>query len=259
MEHTIDLNKYELRTDLITEIIDNNDINSIDIHINEYKNIKVTKVLLDKNNSLLLNKKEGIYITIEFEDITDFNNKEKLKQIFSDNLKKLIEEINIKEKDSCLIIGLGNSKSTPDALGPLVIDNILVTNHLFKINEVEEGFRPVSAFIPGVTGVTGIETILLIKSAINSVKPSFLIIIDALASQSLSRLNKTIQITNTGINPGSGVGNTRCEISYETMGIPVISIGVPTVVDATVIVSDTINFMQKNYVFNKEFKKKSYE
>ena len=121
------------------------------------------------------------------------------------------------------------------------------------LDQLEDGFIPTSAFIPNVTGVTGIETSNLIKSVVKTVKPSVLIVIDSLASSSIDRVNKTIQITDTGIHPGSGVGNSRKEISFETIGIPVIAIGVPTVVDATVIVSDTINYMQKHYAFNKKF------
>ena len=254
MKHNIDLDKYSLRTDLINETIENNK-SKIDSKIDEFDNIKVTSIYLDKENSHLLNKKVGDYITIEFDDITDYENKEKVKNIFIKYLNKIITKTKIKEKQSCLVIGLGNSKSTPDALGPLTIENIVVTNHIFMYDEPNEGFRPVSAFIPGVTGTTGIETSDMIKSVVKSLKPDFLIVIDALASQSLSRVNKTIQITNTGIHPGSGVGNSRKEISYETIKIPVIAIGVPTVVDATVIVSDTINYMQKHYAFNKDFQK----
>lgn len=254
MKHEIDLEKYELRTDLIDESIKNKKIDKdIESNIEIIDNIKISSVILNKENSKLINKKEGNYITIEFEDITDYNNKEQVKNIFSKYLKKLLIDTNIKEDDSCLVIGLGNDKSTPDSLGPLSIENIIVTNHLFLIGDVEEGFRPVSAFIPGVTGVTGIETSNLIKSVVNSLKPSFLIVIDSLASGSIERVNKTIQLTNTGIHPGSGVGNSRKEISFDTIGIPVIAIGVPTVVDASVIVSDTIKYMQKHYVFNKEF------
>ncbi len=254
MGKNIDLDKYTLRTDLINETIENNN-RKIESNIEEVDDIKITNVFLNKENSKLLNKKVGDYITIEFNDITDYENKEKVKNIFSKYLKEIIEKTKIKDEASCLVIGLGNDKSTPDALGPLSVENIVVTNHIFMYDTPSEGFRPVSAFIPGVTGTTGIETSDVIKSIVNTLKPDFIIAIDALASQSLSRLNKTIQITNTGIHPGSGVGNSRKEISFETLKIPVIAIGVPTVVDATVIVSDTINYMQKHYAFNKDFQK----
>ena len=159
--------------------------------------------------------------------------------------KKLLEELKIAENSSCLIIGLGNDKSTPDSLGPKVIDNILVTNHLFKLGEVEKGYRKTASFKPNVTGSTGLETKDIIISLINTSKPDFLIVIDALASSSIERVNKTIQLSSAGINPGSGVGNNREELSYETLNIPVIAIGIPTVVDATTIVNDTFNYMYK--------------
>lgn len=253
MSHEINLEKYELRTDLVDEVIENKKINTIKTDIEEIDNIKVQNIYLDKENSKLINKKIGNYTTIIFDDITDYDNKEKVKNVFTNELKKIIEKLNLKENISALIIGLGNEKSTPDSLGPLSVNNIVVTNHLYMLNELEDGFIPTSAFIPNVTGVTGIETSNLIKSVVKTVKPSFLIVIDSLASSSIDRVNKTIQITDTGIHPGSGVGNSRKEISFETIGIPVIAIGVPTVVDATVIVSDTINYMQKHYAFNKKF------
>ncbi len=253
MNHEIDLNKYEFRTDLIDEVIENNNINNIDSKVKQEDDIVVTTVNLNENDSKLLNKKKGMYVTIKFDDITDYNNKEKVKKVLKDELDKFLKKLDIKKDDSCLIIGLGNEKSTPDSLGPISIKNIIVTNHLYEIDELEEGFRPVAAISPNVTGVTGIETSELIKSIVNLIKPNFLICIDSLASGSIDRLNKTIQITDTGIHPGSGVGNKRKEISYDTIKVPVIAIGVPTVVDATIIVSDTIKYMQKHYVFNKKF------
>lgn len=253
MSHEINLEKYELRTDLVDEVIENKKINTIKTDIEEIDNIKVQNIYLDKENSKLINKKVGNYTTIMFDDITDYDNKEKVKNVFTNELKKIIENLNLKENISALVIGLGNDKSTPDSLGPLSVNNIVVTNHLYMLDQLEDGFIPTSAFIPNVTGVTGIETSNLIKSVVKTVKPSVLIVIDSLASSSIDRVNKTIQITDTGIHPGSGVGNSRKEISFETIGIPVIAIGVPTVVDATVIVSDTINYMQKHYAFNKKF------
>ncbi len=253
MSHEIDLKKYEIRTDLVDEVIENNNLNDIKISTKEYDDIKVQEIYIDKKNSKIINKKIGNYTTIIFDDITDFDNRNKVKEVFSNELKKYIDKIGAKSDLSVLIIGLGNEKSTPDALGPLSVDNIVVTNHLYQINQLDSGFMPVSAFVPNVTGVTGIETSELIKCAVKSVKPSFVIAIDSLASGSIDRVNKTIQITDTGISPGSGIGNSRKEISFKTLNIPVIAIGVPTVVDATVIVSDTINYIQKHYAFNKKF------
>lgn len=253
MNHSIDLKNYDIRTDLIDEEIENKNIKNINSYEKKIDNIKINRVIIDKNNEKYINKKRGEYITISFNDITDFNNREKVKQIFSLELKHLLKKMKIKKDSSFLIVGLGNEKSTPDSLGPLSIKNIIVTNHIYELNELEDGFRRVSIFIPNVKGVTGIETSDLIESITNKIKPDYLIVIDALASSSIDRLNKTIQITNTGIAPGSGVKNKRKEISYNTLNIPVIAIGIPTVLDATIIVSDTIKYMQKHYVFNKKF------
>ena len=251
MKHEIDLKNYQIRTDLIVEQV--TDENNVSTKVYDENGIKITTVKVDKNMSEQINKKVGDYVTIEFDDVTDSHNQEIVKKIFSEQLLEIIKKTKIKDSDKCLIIGLGNDKSTPDSLGPLTIDKVLVTNHLFMYGQVEEGFRSVSAIIPGVTGTTGIETSDLIKSVVDGIKPDFLIMIDALASQALDRVNKTIQISNTGIHPGSGVGNSRKEISKDTTGIPVIAIGIPTVVDAVTVVSDTINYMQKHYAFHKKF------
>jgi len=156
---------------------------------------------------------------------------------------------NINNKASCLVVGLGNCNVTPDALGPISVEKVLITKHLFDLSpqNVQEGFRPVSAISPGVMGVTGIETSDIINGVIDQTKPDFVIAIDALASRSVERVNTTIQISDSGIHPGSGVGNKRKELSMETLGIPVFSIGVPTVVDAVTITSDTIDFILKHF------------
>lgn len=236
--HNIDLNKYSIRTDLALDLINDFDSKIID-------NIVITDIDVDEKISKKIGKKIGKYITIEFNDITDFNNSKKVKQVFSKYLKKLLIG------DNFLIVGLGNSNVTPDSLGPNVIDNIIVTNHIYEVGSLENGFKRVSAIKPSVMGTTGIETINIIKGVINFLKPTQVIIIDSLASSSLERLNKTIQITNTGINPGSGVYNNRKELSFDTLGVPVLAIGVPTVVDATTIVNDTINYMCKKYSYTK--------
>ena len=167
-------------------------------------------------------------------------------------LKEFLEEKKINKSSSCLVIGLGNEDSTPDSLGPLVVNDILVTKYLFNLGEVEEGYRNVSSFIPGVTGTTGIETKKVIDALIKATNPDFIIVIDALASSSMSRVNKTIQLTDTGIHPGSGVGNNREELSEESLKIPVIAIGVPTIVDAVTIVSDTFKYILKHFSYKIE-------
>ena len=246
MSESKDLSKYNIRTDLALELVKEG------IETKEIDNIKVTTITLDKKRAAEISKKEGTYITIEFPDITDYDNKEKIKTILIKELKKMIKILKINKENTCLVLGLGNEKSTPDAIGPLTISKTLVTNHLYVYNQLDEGYRRVYAISPGVMGETGIETSDLIKGIVDKIKPDFIITVDALASSSIERVNKTIQMTDAGINPGSGVGNKRKEISRDTLGIPVIAIGVPTVVDAASIVSDTIHYMYKNFAYTKE-------
>ncbi len=245
MSHEIDLKNSGVRTDLAIELTTNHS------QIEE-DGVKITSIILDESEAKKINKKEGTYITIEFADITDYENRNKVKTIFAKELKKMLKKSNIKDTDLCLIIGLGNEKSTPDSLGPLTISKTIVTNHLYLYGNLEEGFRRVCAISPGVMGETGIETSDLIKEITNSIKPDFIIVVDALASSSVERVNKTIQITDSGINPGSGIGNKRKEISKDILKIPVIAIGVPTVVDAASIVNDTIKYMYYNFAYQKE-------
>lgn len=257
MGHEIDLKKYEIRTDLVLETIENNNSN-IETKTSEHGNIKVTKVIVDSNTSTLINKKEGVYITIEFDDVTDTENRSNVEEVFISELEELLMGLKIKDKESILIIGLGNEKSTPDSLGPKVIEKILVTRHLFLIGEHPvHGIREVSALNPGVMATTGIETSDLVKAVVSDIKPSLVIVVDALAASSISRINKSIQITDTGIHPGSGVGNKRKEISFCTLGVPTIGIGVPTVVESSTIVYDTINYLFKHISYIKENQNKN--
>lgn len=245
--HRIDLKNINIHTDLVIEQINDKKLIKEEV----INNIKISRVVMDKNN--LLNKKEGNYITIELTDITNYEDRENVGKVLVKEIKDILNKNNIKDNYECLVIGLGNKKSTPDALGPMVIDNILVTRHLFELNtDVKEGIRKVSAIIPGVMGNTGIETIDIIKGIVDNVKPKFIIVIDSLCASSIERLNKTIQLTDTGIHPGSGIGNIRKEISKDTLGIPVIAIGVPTVVESVTIVNDTLEymFMHLNYLKN---------
>ncbi len=245
MSHEIDLNKFEIRTDLAIELVKES-------ATREIGNIKVSNIILNDSQGKEIGKKAGNYVTIEFPDITDYDNKNQIKTVFSEELKKMLKQVGINDEATCLVIGLGNEKTTPDAVGPLVIAKTIVTNHLYLYGDLEEGFRRVWAISPGVMGETGIETSDLIKGIVETIKPDFIITVDALASSSIERVNKTIQMTTAGINPGSGVGNKRKEISKDTVGIPVIAIGIPTVVDAASIVSDTINYMYKHFAYNKQ-------
>lgn len=231
----IDLSKYHLRTDLIIE-------NDEATHTKEtIDGIEITS-----------SYKDGNYITISFEDITNYESREKIGKIFEKILKEILTKNNISEEDECLIIGLGNIKSTPDSLGVKVVNDILITKHLFKYGNVKDGIRKVSAFTPGVMANTGLESSNIIRAIIKEEKPKFVIVVDALASLSIDRINKTIQITDTGIHPGSGIGNNRKEISKKTINIPVIAIGVPTVVTSTTIVYDTIEYLFKHISYIKD-------
>jgi len=252
MKHEIDLKNYSIRTDLTIESLKNKSLKGIKNEIEQDNDIIITTTYLDKENGVKINKKEGIYITIEFNDVTDSENKNKVEQVFSKSLRKLLDLANIKKDDFGLIIGLGNKNSTPDSLGPLSIEKVIVTNPIYLYGDLDDNYRRTCALSPGVMGETGIETSDFIKHIIDCVKPDFVIVIDALASASIERVNKTIQMTDTGIAPGSGIGNKRKEISSELFNIPVIAIGIPTVVDAITIVADTIKYMQKQYTYSKK-------
>ena len=253
MSHEIDLKNINIRTDMIVDTIDTSSDNSdIKSYKKEFDNVSVEEIIIDKKSSEIYKRKDGIYKTITFKDITDKDNFKKVEKVLIDEIRDLMDKLKISNDASCLIIGLGNNKSTPDSLGPKCIENVLVTRYLFDLGEVEEGYRNTSSFTPGVTGTTGIETKKLIEGVVNVSKPDFLIIIDALASSSIERVNKTIQITDVGIAPGSGVGNNREELNSKTFNIPTIAIGVPTIVDAVTIVSDTFKYMMRQFNYKLE-------
>lgn len=249
--HTIDISNFSLRTDLAIDKINIEKSNNYNKRIIS-KNIYVEDINIDsKELSNELGKDIGLYKTITFKDITDSTNFNEVLNIFTKEFKEVLRDNNIEDDSTVLIIGLGNKKSTPDSLGPKVVSNILVTKHLFKYGEVENGYRNVSIFTPGVTGETGIETSDSISAIVKEIKPDFIIVIDALATNSIDRLNKTIQITNSGIIPGSGVDNRRVKISKEILNIPTIAIGIPTIIDSAVIVSDTIKYLIKKFSYDK--------
>lgn len=253
MGHEIDLNKYNIRTDLVLDSIIGNE-NNISHKVDNYGDISVTTVYIDDNNGKLINKKKGKYVTILFDDVTDSENRNNVEIVFKNELSKFID----KDIRSILIIGLGNNDSTPDSLGPKVVSKVMVTRHLFVLGEdVDNGIKEVSAFSPGVMASTGIETSDFINSLVKEVKPSLVLVVDALAAGSMERINKSIQITDNGIHPGSGVHNMRKEISFDTIGVPVIGIGVPTVVESSVIVYDTINYLFKHISYIKDNQSKN--
>ena len=227
---------YNFRTDLALERREifrkNNNLEEIDgIEIENKEidpNLKVTKVdITNQNGEQAIGKPIGTYITIDIQKLRLAEEAEiqKSAEVLSEELKNIINK-HIEAKDDILVVGLGNIYVTPDALGPKVINDIDVTRHIIKYlpQYIDESSRPVSAISPGVLGTTGIETLEILEGVVKEIKPKLLIVIDALASRSIERISSTIQLSDTGIVPGAGVGNTRKEISKNTLGIPVIAI-----------------------------------
>lgn len=240
------MDKYQIRTDLATEAIKDSGLVEEEKEIN---GLILKRIIVKDEDKRKVSIKPGMYYTldtrsIQTHDTDDINN---CIDVLSKVIKEIMEYEKIEESYSGLIVGLGNINVTPDSLGPLVVDNVIVTRHMFLINpeKVSEGIREISAIAPGVMGTTGIETFDVIDSLVKKIKFDYIIVVDALSSRAIDRVNKTIQVTNTGISPGSGVGNKRKELSKDTIGIPVIAIGVPTVVDAVTIANDTIDIIMK--------------
>lgn len=248
MDKEIDLKDYSLRTDLLIDTVENLENATIRVNEREEEGIVINETEVLEDNDI---KKKGKYVTISFNDVTDHHNFLKVQNVFSKEIKKIITSLNLKQDYKTLVIGLGNRNSTPDSLGVKVCDNIIVTRHLFALEEASSNYGNVAVFTPNVMGNTGIEAEEIIKGIIKMIDVDLLVVVDALASSNIDRVNKTIQITDTGISPGSGVGNYRKEISKDALGIPVIAIGVPTVVDATTIVTDTINLLIQKIAYLK--------
>ena len=250
---------YNFRTDLASERRDiynkanklEKDIDGIESEKEEInENVKVERVkITNENGEKAIGKPIGNYITIDVKKlkIAQDEDIEKAAETLANELKKVVD-MHIDNQGEVLVVGLGNIYVTPDSLGPKVINEIEVTRHIIKYlpQYVEEGTREVSAVSPGVLGTTGIETVEILKGIVDNVKPKLVIVIDALASRSIERISSTVQISDTGIVPGAGVGNTRNEISIKTLGIPVIAIGIPTVVETAVLVNDSLDlFIEK--------------
>ncbi len=206
--------------------------------------VTITTVMIEsKNASKRLGKPNGTYITLEapamHEEDEEYHRE--ISKELADCICKLLPQ---KEKEiSVLVVGLGNRAVTADSLGPLVIDNLHVTRHIlleYGTAAYDTATNMISGIVPGVMARTGMESMEIIRGVSESTTPDVIIVVDALAARSTKRLNRTIQITNTGIHPGSGVGNHRSTLNEETLGRPVIAIGIPTVVDAATIVNDAI-------------------
>ena len=246
------LEKYSIHTDLALEEKERFESDHVEVQgvileeeYDKEREIRITKVKIEtEKGARAMGKPVGTYITMEAPNMAVPD--EEYHREISEELAKYIKELIKIEKEDyvVLVAGLGNRQVTPDALGPHVVDNLGITRHIVKeygkYAMGEDAVHMTSAIVPGVMAQTGMETLEIIKGIVKETKPDLVIAVDALAARNSKRLNRTIQIADTGINPGSGVGNHRNGITEETIGVPVIAIGVPTVVDAATIVNDTM-------------------
>lgn len=245
--------RFRVRTDLALEArerFEEDDVKIRGVRIEEEDDeeleIHTTTVVIEtENGAKTMGKPVGTYITMEAPNMSvpDEGYHREISEKLAEHLKTLMGE----GEKSVLIVGLGNREVTPDALGPYVVQNVRITRHLIReygaASLGEEQMNPISGIVPGVMAQTGMETVEIVKGVVKQTHPDLIIAVDALAARSTKRLSRTIQITDTGINPGSGVGNHRNGLNRQVIGIPVIAIGVPTVVDAASIVNDTMESM----------------
>ncbi len=244
------INNY--RTDLALEnheSLEGDKFDGIKITIEDDNKNKIKTTLIEvenKKGEVILGKEKGKYITIESKYMSS-SNKDIHDKIIKVGKKKLEDMIG-KGKKKVLVVGLGNENVTPDSLGSKVISKILVTRHIIDTfdEELQNKISNVSGIAPGVMGQTGLDTVDVIKGIVEKLKPDLIIAIDALAGREVNRINNVIQITDTGITPGSGIGNKTKSINEETLGVKVIAIGVPTVIDAPTLVRDSINMIMNN-------------
>ena len=222
---------------------------TVDEDYDEINEIRVTVVdVMSDIGAKKLGKPIGKYITVETPhmDEPDDGYHQEITKVLIKQLMQLLPGLSQKK---ILVAGIGNREITPDALGPLVVEHLFITRHLFQMyaptSSILKGLGNISAIAPGVMGQTGMEGQEIIHGIIEETKPEVLIVIDALAARSTQRLNRTIQLTNTGIHPGAGIGNHRNELTEKTLDIPVIAIGIPTVIDAATIVTDTMQNLFK--------------
>lgn len=228
------------------------DIPGIVTDVDEDGDIKITKIRVDTAEAgMRIGKQPGQYVTIEVPGLRqkDTELQDRVADKFAQVFEQFLQDAGIGKDAKALVIGLGNWNVTPDALGPIVVENVMVTRHYFELmpDHVSPGYRQVSAVAPGVLGTTGIESSEIVQGIVEKSKPDVVIAIDALASRSLDRVNSTIQIADTGIHPGSGIGNKRKGLTREILGVPVIAVGVPTVVYASTIVNNAIDLMHHHF------------
>lgn len=242
---------YKIRTDLALETTErfteeNVEVRGVEIqeNYNEEKDIKTTTVrITTENGARTMDRPQGTYITIEAPGLS-VHDEDYHREISGEIARHLRKLLHLEKEQSILVVGLGNSAITADSLGPHVVENLNITRHMIREYGLQsfgkEKMHRTSGIIPGVMAQTGMETSEIIQGIVAETKPDVVIAIDALAARSTRRLNRTIQITDTGINPGSGVGNHRTGLTEENLQVKVIGIGVPTVVDAATIVHDSM-------------------
>lgn len=227
------------------------EINGIECEEEKINDMNITRVkITNKEGEKALQRKIGEYITIDIKRLNNITieKEDEIVKTFSKELSRIVDN-HISKNEEILIVGLGNLYATPDSLGSKVVQNIEITRHIkiYLPNAINQNTRSVSAITPGVLGTTGIETIEIVRGIVDNVKPKLVIAIDSLCSKNIDRINKSIQISDTGIIPGGGVGNRQEELSEETLGIPVIGIGIPTVLDAATIVLDALEVCEVEY------------
>lgn len=245
----IDLSKFVPRTDLADEIVtSSNDTSEYSVTNKKYKDISISYITI-RNDNNSFNKKKGDYVSVQFNNVEDQIAREDIKYVLVDNLKIMLKKFKLKSDSKVLVVGLGNESFMADALGPMSAKEVIVTSHIFEFDKdsIKEGTKCVALLIPGVMGQTGLETADIVKSVVDFYKPELAVFIDSLASRSITRVNRVIQVCDTGIEPGSGVGNNRKAMNEEYLGIPCIAIGVATVVGASSIVDETISIIEKEY------------
>ena len=242
-----------IRTDLAleaTEICEEQStaLDGVVVDTKELEDCTITTVeIINEIGSKIMNKEIGKYITLE-SDLMKFDDDDSREKVINYLKDELIEIFGTDQSKKTLIIGLGNWNITSDALGPRAVSKTLVTRHIFKNynKDYDDDFTEVSALSPGVMGITGLETSETVKAIVDTIKPDRVVAIDALASRKMDRVNSTIQISTAGISPGGGVGNKRKSLNKEYLGVDVVAIGVPTVVDAATLTSDVLDLAIKN-------------
>lgn len=250
------------RTDLALEAREmltkrvNETIPGVQMETSEDDEVIITRVdITTPEAEKMMGKTRGKYITIEAQGLR-YKNTPLQEKVMNFLAKELANMVTLPRDATVLIVGLGNWNVTPDALGPRAVDKIVVTRHLQEMlsPELKGGVRSICAIAPGVLGITGMETAEIVAGIVSKIKPNLVIAIDALAAASSHRVITTVQLANTGIHPGSGVGNKRFGLTQQSLGVPVVAIGVPTVVHASTIAMDTINTLQQHASFARYFK-----